>query len=288
MREKINISKTIRTIMTINILQIVLAAGTAMYGILSKNVVQENNIINLSLILIVIVFAVVLSSFITIKNLYFADIYSKERDSISNTLNQMEKLNITLRAQRHDFMSQLQVVYNLMEMEDYKEATDYIEKIFGDIQKVNKILKTSNAAVNALLQAKSIDCEKQGIEMHLYISSQYSNLNIPSWELCRVLGNIIDNAIFALRYKGEEKRIDIELFEDIKYYWFRIRNNGSEIPGSIIDRIFEAGYTTKGDKGEGMGLAISTEIMKSYSGGLSVTSNKIFTEFEGFFPKDIQ
>jgi two-component system, LytTR family, sensor histidine kinase AgrC len=288
MREKINISKTIRTIMTINILQIVLAAGTAMYGILSKNPVQENNIINLSLILIVIVFAVVLSSFITIKNLYFADIYSKERDSISNTLNQMEKLNITLRAQRHDFMSQLQVVYNLMEMEDYKEATDYIEKIFGDIQKVNKILKTSNAAVNALLQAKSIDCEKQGIEMHLNISSQYSNLKIPSWELCRVLGNIIDNAIFALRYKGEEKQIDIELFEDIKYYWFRIRNNGSEIPGSIIDRIFEAGYTTKGDKGEGMGLAISTEIMKSYSGGLSVTSNKIFTEFEGFFPKDNQ
>jgi two-component system, LytTR family, sensor histidine kinase AgrC len=288
MREKINISKTIRTIMTINILQIVLAAGTAMYGILSKNPVQENNIINLSLILIVIVFAVVLSSFITIKNLYFADIYSKERDSISNTLNQMEKLNITLRAQRHDFMSQLQVVYNLMEMEDYKEATDYIEKIFGDIQKVNKILKTSNAAVNALLQAKSIDCEKQGIEMHLNISSQYSNLKIPSWELCRVLGNIIDNAIFALRYKGKEKQIDIELFEDIKYYWFRIRNNGSEIPGSIIDRIFEAGYTTKGDKGEGMGLAISTEIMKSYSGGLSVTSNKIFTEFEGFFPKDNQ
>jgi two-component system, LytTR family, sensor histidine kinase AgrC len=287
MRERINISKTIRAVIAINILQIILIAGIAMYGILSKNTQKENNIINLSLILTVIVFAVVLSSFITIKNLYFADIYSKERDSISNTLNQMEKLNTTLRAQRHDFMNHLQVVYNLMEMEDYKEATEYIEIIFDDIQRVNRILKTSNAAVNALLQAKSIICEKQGIEMNLYISSQFNNLGIPSWELCRVLGNIIDNAIFALKDKGEEKHIDIEMFEDIKYYRFKIRNNGPEIPWSIIDRIFETGFTTKGDKGEGMGLAISQEIMESYSGTLSVTSNKIVTEFEGFLPKDI-
>ena len=50
--------------------------------------------------------------------------------------------------------------------------------------------------------------------------------------------------------------------EDLKNYGFRIKNNGGKIPDSMIKKIFEVGITTKGEKGDGMGLAIVKELIK--------------------------
>lgn len=44
-------------------------------------------------------------------------------DAMDDTIDAMEKLNNTLRAQRHDFLNHLQVVYSLMEMEEYSTIT---------------------------------------------------------------------------------------------------------------------------------------------------------------------
>lgn len=43
--------------------------------------------------------------------------YLSLRESYQN----LEKLNSNLRAQRHDYLNHLQVVYGLMEMEEYEE-----------------------------------------------------------------------------------------------------------------------------------------------------------------------
>lgn len=204
---------------------------------------------------------------------------------LRDSLDQVGELNKTLRAQRHDFMNHLQVVYGLMELEEYHEASEYIEKVFNDIQKVSRVLKTSNPAVNALLQAKIIFGEKRGINTKINITTQLKDLKIPSWEFCRVLGNIIDNAIYALQRIEEERIIEINIFQDLKNYGFRIKNNGPEIPKQIREKIFEAGFTTKGEKGEGMGLAISKEILEQYGGSISVLSQEKWTVFEGFIPR---
>lgn len=47
-------------------------------------------------------------------------------DAMDATIGQMENLNNTLRAQRHDFLNHLQVVYSLMEMKEYDEASAYL------------------------------------------------------------------------------------------------------------------------------------------------------------------
>ena len=233
----------------------------------------------------IIIFIGIINSFFTVKNIRYLHGRSYEYTTLKHTLEQLEKLNKTLRAQRHDFMNHLQVVYSLMEMEEYLEATEYIEKVFKDIQKVNKILKTANPAINALLQAKTLYAEKRGIKTEIAITTSFKDLKVPSWEFCRVLGNIIDNAIYALQESKEEKIIKVELFEDLKVYGFRIKNNGPAIPEEIIDKIFKAGITTKGEKGEGMGLAIVKDILMEYEGDIRVTSDKAVTVFEGWIPR---
>lgn len=282
MKNKLNVNKTIVTLIILNAFQIAVIIGAVIYKYFIKKSVKIDSFDSL---LIITVILILINSFLTIKDIHLLGEQSSQYDFIKDTLEKVEDLNRVLRAQRHDFMNHLQVVHGLMEMDEYDDAKDYIEKVFNDIQKVNRILKTSNPAVNALLEAKVIYSEKRGIKTNINVSSQLKNIKIPGWELCRVLGNLIDNAIYAIQQNGEQGCITIDIFEDLKQYGFKIKDNGPQIQQDIIDKIFEAGFTTKGEKGEGMGLAITKEILTKYGGDIIVTSDKDKTEFEGWIPK---
>jgi two-component system sensor histidine kinase AgrC len=137
----------------------------------------------------------------------------QQHDMLRDALGHVELLNEELRSQKHDFMNHLQVVFSLLEMNQEKEAREYIEKIHGDMQSKSLAVRTLKPAVNAILQAKLADCEKRGINAELKITSSWRRLPIEEWEMCRVLGNIIDNAMEALK-SVSEPRLEIELYED--------------------------------------------------------------------------
>lgn len=145
-------------------------------------------------------------------------------DAMDDTIDAMEKLNNTLRAQRHDFLNHLQVVYSLMEMEEYGEANSYIEKVYGRITAVSRVLKTASAPINALLQVKLAACEKAGVQVTLNITSTWKELPISGWEMCKVLSNLIDNAIDAMAdLPNGKKHLTITLTENLKEYVFPLR-----------------------------------------------------------------
>jgi sensor histidine kinase regulating citrate/malate metabolism len=182
-------------------------------------------------------------------------------------------------------MNHLQVVHGLIDMEEFEEAKGYIQKVFEDIQKVNNFMKTSNPAVNALLQAKIMAAEKYDIKVILNIKSTLKDISIPSWELCRVIGNIMDNAIYALKDQHYQKIIEVHIFEDLTAYGFKIRNNGPSVPSEILSKIFEAGFTTKSTTGDGMGLYICKDILSKYGGDIILSNDDGFVEFNGSFKK---
>lgn len=202
---------------------------------------------------------------------------------LDETVTQMTDLNTALRAQRHDFLNHLQVVYSLMEMGEYDEANRYIEQVYGDIQAVSRTMKTSCAPVNALLRAKVAEAEQRGIQVNLSVSASWADLPLPAWEMCRVLSNLIDNAMDALEEK-EQPQLFIQLGEDVKSYSFTVKNNGPMIPEKSRAAIFEAGVSGKGE-GRGMGLYIARETMRGAGGDLTVESTEEFTAFSGFVPK---
>lgn len=202
----------------------------------------------------------------------------------SKSLEEITALNNTLRAQRHDFLNHLQVVYSLIELNEHKEAAKYIETLYKDIKKVNKSLKTSNAAINALLQAKLLDCEDKDVLVDLNVDTRLDKLSVPSWEMCRVLGNLIDNAIDAVKELREKGFVNIEIIEKDSNYIFSIKNNGEQILQEMKEKIFEPGYTTKKNRGEGMGLAITKEIILKYKGSIFVDSNQSITTFKVLIP----
>ncbi|MHB8127950.1 MAG: sensor histidine kinase [Mobilitalea sp.] len=273
-----SIKKIVTALLTINILQFL--GSLIIWVALGRTVLVDVNIyIYLS------VGVMLFSSLITILGLYFA--LRDRNDNLAESMKNMEDLNTKMRAQRHDYLNHFQVIYGLMELEEYEEAKKYINPVFKDIMKVSKALKTAQPAVNALLQAKLEVTEKKGIDLFLVIRSDLRDIPMEAWNLCKVLANIIDNSITALSEVEKEKSIHIEIGEDQNNYTFLIRNNGPEIPENKLSDIFKQGFSTKKEQEHGMGLYIVSKIVREAGGTIQVSSSAEKTCFKFEIPKSV-
>ena len=218
----------------------------------------------------------------------FVTIYTRLRqqyDALHSSYRDLERLNSDLRAQRHDYLNHLQVVYGLMELEEYDELKTYLAPIYKGMMKTGKALKTRNPAVNALLRAKMEEAESKGIDFYVEVSSDLSSLTMEPWELCKVLANLMDNAITALEDNPSEKKLRVDIGEDKEYFRFSVANNGPAIPKELQESIFKEGFTTKKESGHGMGLYIVTQVLKTYKGNIILSSTAEETVFSICIPK---
>lgn len=203
----------------------------------------------------------------------------------NTSLMEMEQLNRTLRSQRHDFLNQLQVIHGLMQLGDYSEADAYLSRVYGSIHSLGRVIRTAQPAVNALIAAKDADCARRGIRMDLSISSQLDQLILPGWELCRVLGNLIDNAMEALH--GKSGVIRLSVWEDVTHYHLQVWNDGPPIDEKHRPNLFNAGYSTKDGDGRGMGLYITRQLMERVGGRIDLRSDETGTAFDIVLPKQV-
>ena len=272
---EVNMQKAAVLTIAINVMQLLSAMGAFLLSLLTHGHAFTGKIetILMAGIGLVVCWGAVLD----IREALKARRVGQEADALEEVLAMLEKQQATLRAQRHDFMNHLQVVYSLLELEEYASANEYIEKVYGDIKRVNRSLKTALPAVNALLAAKMSDCESRGVALELTIESAWEDLHVPGWEVCRMLGNLIDNALDALEDTAGA-RIRVELSEDLHEFSFEVANNGPMIPANLRESIFQSGFSTKG-AGRGMGLAIVREIAGRYEGDLTLRSDEAETAF---------
>lgn len=281
MRERLVVQKVARWSIIINALQIMLMLGIAVIVIMGDVKLVSSYYVKAALVLAACV--VSWGAAVDIREAVMTQKTTVRMDMMEDALEQLEKLNIKLRSQRHDFMNHLQVVYSLMELEEYNESMKYIERTYDDIISVSSVMKTSSPAINALLMSKVSDARANGIEMNLKISSPYSELPMESWEMCRVLGNLLDNAIDALSGVNDG-RIEVELTEDLRNYGFRVFNNGPAVRPEHRELIFQTGFTTK-STGTGMGLYIVRTIMREHGGDVVLETGNAGTAFIGTLPR---
>ena len=200
--------------------------------------------------------------------------------ALLESIENLGALNDKLRMDRHDYLNHLQVVYGLMELEEYEEMNSYLRKVYKDLLKTGKAIKTSKPAINALLAAKLSECDEKGIEMVIEVKSDLKDIRVEDWELCKVLSNLTDNAIRALEESEvQEKAVRINITETPEKYIFDVENNGPKIPDDIKDQIFKRGFTTKKGEGHGMGLAIVSKILEESNGDIKVESEEGKTVF---------
>ncbi|MBQ7455020.1 MAG: Spo0B domain-containing protein [Clostridia bacterium] len=274
-RREIHVRRTARYAVLINSIQIAAVWALAVMLFLDHSRIQ-------AAVTALIAAVVTLGALVDIREALAARRKSDEADALGDMVGQMDELNRALRAQRHDFLNHLQVVYSLIEMEEYREAGDYIEKVYGDMQSVSRALRTDNPAINALLRAKLAECESAGILAEVDASGSWKALPMPAWEFCRVLSNLIDNAMDALE-DTPNSSLRVMLRQDAHGFAFSVANNGPVIPAQDMRRIFEPGVSSRGE-GRGMGLYIVRKTVQSYGGEIHVTSEEGRTIFSGLVP----
>jgi len=153
----------------------------------------------------------------------------------------------------------------------------------GDREVINpeEVVMESLALVSHQLKKDGINVTTEFPEQKLHIFANFSMLQ-------QVMLNLISNCRYALnaRYSGFDKRKKIEITSAVKQedenstYMITVKDYGTGLPQSILERLFEPFFTTKPPgEGTGLGLSISYGIIKDHGGNLHVNStlNK-FTE----------
>lgn len=248
-----------------------------LFGLWGQKVEPANPILSLGLGLML------LSSILLVFGLISVTHY--QRKSYAESMRDLMKFNEKLREQRHDYLNQLQIVYGLLELEEYEDAREYLRPVFRDIMKVNKALRTAEPAVNALLWAKMEEAKGQGIDFYLDVNTQLAALAMEPWELCKVLGNLLDNAQAAVAGLEGERRISVEIHEETDAYRIQVRNNGPKISAQHQRLIFNQGFTTKKGEGHGMGLSIVQTVLRKAGGSIEFESGDEETTFVVAVPK---
>ena len=153
-------------------------------------------------------------------------------------------------------------------MGESEEAADYLERIYTELRTVSKVLRTKVTAFNALLQVKNAACEERGIHLEMDIRTALEGLPVPPWEICCIIGNLMDNAMDALS-GVRDGWIHLEVRETLRQFTFVITNNGPSVPESLRQSIFEPGVSTKGE-GRGMGLSIVQKTLAEFGGRIEL------------------
>ena len=110
----------------------------------------------------------------------------------------------------------------------------------------------------------------------------------PIWcypdELIQVWTNLIDNAIHAMKGKGD---LEIGVSQQDNQVVVQVTDSGSGIEPEIQKRIFEPFFTTKQmGEGSGLGLEIVKKIIDKHSGRIEVESEPGRTTFKVWLPID--
>lgn len=122
----------------------------------------------------------------------------------------------------------------------------------------------------------------EDIALHSNHQSQ-SNVEIDRTQLERAILNFVVNARDAIKEKGEievgcsdEELVENELgLPAGRYVRFWVRDNGSGMPDSVKEKIFEPFYTTKSSgAGSGMGMALAQSFVSEANGCINVNSTE--------------
>jgi len=192
-----------------------------------------------------------------------------------------------LRVQKHEFVKHISIVDGLIKLNQIEMLRNYIQSINDNLIYFEGAGKIDNPAVHVLIGKKEEECRNKGILFTMRTNISLKDTFISGYDLCTILGNLVDNAIEAASVYTGEKKVDLELGWQADVYIFTVTNTGKEIKSHGIKRIFRHGYTTKGrGKGRGIGLYLVRKIVKRYAGTIEVSSKEGVTSFTVYIPEN--
>lgn len=206
-----------------------------------------------------------------------------------------------------------ELIYELKEEQkkenrDYQNEAEILNDIEQNLEKINHHGKRADAIVKGMLQhARSSRGQKEltdvntltdeylrlayhglrakdksfNVKMITDFDKSIGKINVIPQDLGRVILNLITNAFYAVNEKKKqnpenyEPTVTVSTKIDKNNLIISVADNGSGIPHSVMEKIFQPFFTTKPTgEGTGLGLSMSYEIItKAHGGELKAENN---------------
>ena len=176
-----------------------------------------------------------------------------------------------------------------------KKVNEYSKSLIQQIDTMSSIASAFSNFANMPAQQNELLNVVEVVKMALDIftedfisfSAENNNLiaKLDRTQLIRVVTNLVKNATQAV-HDNENPEINVKVFCDGKVVKIVVQDNGIGISEENKTKIFEPKFTTK-SSGMGLGLAMVKNIVETYQGSITFTSQLgIGTVFTVSFPKE--
>lgn len=234
----------------------------------NNDVLRINGILFLAYFLLLGIIIYILLRSLT-KELEFRS-KQNEFENLKQYTDSLERLYSDMRVFRHDYINIISSMIGYIENKDMDGLENHF---YENIIPVSKSMQKNNFKIGVLknirlpelkgiVSSKLIRAQEMGIDVHIEIFDQIESINMNIIDISRVIGILLDNAIEAAE-KGDKPSLNLAFIKRERSVLILISNSYSEETISI-NKIFEPGYSTKGE-GRGLGLSNLKQIIRKYS-----------------------
>lgn len=182
-----------------------------------------------------------------------------------NYFNELKENETELRKIKHDIGGCLETMKEIIYTENNTEKAQYFfDELSQALGNITTGFYCQNSLINAIIMSKAKICDKQSIAFNVDLRIP-DEINVSDTDLCRILVNMLDNAIEANGKTSGNKFINLSIKEIDGYLYLSTKNpfNGEDICGTSKENKKDHGY----------GLKILNDFAKKYNGNCQIKTN---------------
>nr|WP_324253736.1 GHKL domain-containing protein [Staphylococcus kloosii] len=261
---------------------ILLATFLILYMYMPKEVISYGDFKYLAVIyvifIIIIAILIITVSFSIVREVQYKRNMKEIENYYKYTL-QIEQINNEMRKFRHDYVNILSTMSDYIRENDMEGLRNYFTTEILPMQdsmqmnavKINGIENLKIREIKGLVTTKILQAQEMNISISVEVNEQITKIDMPTIDLSRIIGIIIDNAIEASENIDEDPLIRIAFLKnsDVSVTFIVMNKCEDDIPR--VHTLFQENFTTK--KGNsGLGLSTLKEITESKSNVLLDTT----------------
>ncbi len=204
---------------------------------------------------------------------------------VMNSLSPVNILSASLK-QRFEGDDQQQITPLVLGVEDRQDLLEALDAIHSRSKGLTRFVEsyrslaglksaqTSLCNVNSLLSRilvlYQVEMAQRTIQ-HDMVISQHIDFELDEKLVEQILINLIKNSMEAIHH--EKGKIQLKAHRENGHLIFQISDNGNGIPKEELDKVCVPFYTTR-PHGNGIGLALSRQVMRLHGGQLKIHSKE--------------
>lgn len=199
----------------------------------------------------------------------------------------MSELINDIRSKQHDFNNEIAAIRMLpFSYKDYDSLRDALincsDLVISEYKEAD-LLKINLTVVAGFIHSKIIQADKIGKQINVTIHEHTLKSQMPEYELIRVIGILVDNALEAI---SQGDSISLHLASKENKITITTLNEGPQLTQELRHNMFTRGYTTKtvDRKHHGQGLPNLKKLVDQYDGRIYIENSynvgKTFVKIE--------